>query len=170
MVVEYSSVHHGGLELTPSDQYPIAIGPDASARVASTLHDAPELARPSNRPEHAPEPFMPVTSPDYPVNNDDALPEKHDDKTAEATVTEDPAKKKNGLFSKKVLLIGIIVLLVVVIVGLGVGLGVSLGRKHTGIEFYKLQYSDTDFIRFLIAKYSNSNLVISCIHTNQSDT
>ncbi|KAN0099895.1 hypothetical protein V8E51_013670 [Hyaloscypha variabilis] len=134
MVVEYSSVHHGGLELIPSDQYPIAIAPGASVRVASTLHDAPELARPSNRSEHAPEPFMPVTSPDYPVNNDDALPEKHDDKTAEATVTEDPAKKKNGLFSKKVLLIGIIVLLVVVIVGLGVGLGVSLGRKHTGFS------------------------------------
>jgi hypothetical protein len=170
MVVEYSSAQHGGLELTPSDQYPIAITPGASARAVSAIHDAPELALPSNRPEHAPEPFMPMTREDCPVNTDDALPEKQDDKTTEATVTEDPAKRKNGLVSKKMLLIGIVVLLVVVIIGLGVGLGVSLGRKHTGIECYKSQYSDADFKRFLLTKYNNSNPIVTCINTNQPDT
>jgi len=170
MVVEYSSAQHGGLELTPSDQYPIAITPGAPAQAISAVQNAPELTLPSNRPEHAPEPFMPMTREDWPINTDDALPEKQDDKTTEATVTEDPAKRKNGLVSKKMLLIGIVVLLLVVIIGLGVGLGVSLGRKHTGIECFKPPYSDADFKRFLIAKYKNSNLIITCINTNQPDT
>jgi hypothetical protein len=140
MVVEYSAAQHGGLEPVPTDQYPIATTPGASAQVVAALHDAPELALPSNKLEDAPEPFVPVTRPEYPVNKDGAheLPEKQDDKTAEATVTEDSASKNNGLISKKMLLIGIIVLLVVVIVGLGVGLGVALGRKHTGMESYEL--------------------------------
>jgi hypothetical protein len=129
---EYSWAQHDGLEVAPTDQYPIATTPGAPAQVVPTPHYAPQPVLPSNRPENAPEPFVPEARPEYFVRRQDVheISGNQHWKAADTSVTEIQTNESRRHASKRVLIIGIIVVLVVIITGMGTGLGYTLGRKH----------------------------------------